>query len=155
MGKYQTQNIEWISFDQQCLIEVTTRMREEDEPWRSAEGRVQYEWGVYTLINEPNSAEPNYRCVGSSTGGDPIMSGAIDEPNALEGLKTLSSFVEAWIEACEYEDRTQNKNENSDLFPTTMWELMSEYHDELYQDTHMDDLIRDVEFWSDRIGEEK
>jgi hypothetical protein len=49
--------------------------------------------------------------------GEDLRSGSGDDVNLADMLGTLLDFLEAFLEACEYERRTGRRSENSDLFP--------------------------------------
>lgn len=137
MGKFATDRVEWFSEDKMCNIVVSYVMGHEMEPVTTV-GRIQYTWEVYKM--EPG---PMYVCVGSSHGtNDHILSGVGEEANAMEGLRSFSGFVEAWIEACNHES---SDDDTAGLFPITMYEIMDEYHDELHQDTHVYEYIEMLE----------
>lgn len=56
------------------------------------------------------------------------------DTDSREVLHTLASFVSAWAESIEHQERTGGQSENADLFPASCIPFLEE-HEQFYLDT--------------------
>jgi len=79
-------------------------------------GRVRYRWHV--------------DLDGQEYTGDDLQSGC-QGGSLQEGLESLLSFLGAFAEAIDYQQRTERESDNAGLFPEGLAEWASEYSDEI------------------------
>lgn len=89
--------------------------------------RCQYRWTIAWGDGDPSFT------------GDDLRLGCRQEPNDVEALRALASFLGAWVEACESWCATGTKGENSGLFPQVMWIPAESYWHEI-----IDSLTADI-----------
>lgn len=141
MGKFTHNHVNWHSDDNQSWVEITHTNTDTD--YRQ----------VYEVVVSERDEHGNYIVCYSTNGQyDHIRSGVGAVINAMDALKTFSSFVEAWLESLEHAARTGQDGENGDLFPATMFGWAEQYHDELFVDAHIDEWNEpDEQVEKDRI----
>ena len=125
MGKLVApDNITWRSDD--GVMEVAV------EEWSHEDGRVVYGWNI---------AKNDIVICTHHSSDDAIRGGHGAAADCIEALKAFSSFMTAWAEAMEYDERNPGRDsENSDLFPASAMPFL-DYEQELYMDTHSEDFM--------------
>lgn len=116
MGTITNKHAQWESDDSEVRVIV-------EYTGTNDEGRNTYGWRV--MRGRHN--------IGNATD---INSGVNAPIDAMDALKAFSSFLGAWDEALRY----GGESENRDLFPMSMEQFATQYNDELWMDTHADEM---------------
>lgn len=144
MGKLKSNQISWFSTDAQVWIEMMRWENDHEDFKKDDEGRFVFDWEVSKL-----NSHGGYTVISSRYSNDPVRSGCGDKyPDAFEALQALSGFIDAWLEAEDYAERKRldrREVENTSLFSHDLFDVFSDYHEELWMDCNVDVLIEGLE----------
>lgn len=99
----------WTSSDR--MAEATVEIYNRDD----IDGSITFQYWLYLENSDPTCLRPKCVAYGFDLKG-PITDGLVD------ALRSLASFLDAWEEATAWGERTGQRPEIADLFPTSALE---------------------------------